>query len=84
MTKKDARHLSPSTQAAIRIQVVEYLKKKKKRNGHTQEKAAGIFGLSLPGVKKIWKQYKEKGISGIEEKKRGVKKGKKIVRNQLK
>lgn len=76
--KQDARKLSPSAQAAIRQQVVEYLKGKKKDLSHTQENAGKIFGLSLPGVKKIWKQYKMGGLRAIQEKKRGVKQGKKI------
>ena len=76
--KKDARHLNPSAQAAIRVQVVEYLKKKKKDKSRTQVKAAELFGLSLPGVKKIWRQYKEGGLKSIAEKKRGIKEGKKL------
>jgi len=89
--KKDARQLSPSAQAAIRKQVVEFLKKKKKGNGHTQQKASELFGLSLSAVKQIWKKYKQQGLRGIEEKKRGVQGGKKIngkqsaeVRNLIK
>ncbi|TRZ51903.1 IS630 family transposase [bacterium] len=80
--KKDARHLSPSAQAAIRMQVVKFLKKKKTDKSHTQPKAAKLFGLSLPGVNKIWKQYKIGGIKNIAEKKRGVREGKKIKGKQ--
>lgn len=80
--KQDARKLSPSAQAAIRKQVVEYLKGKKRDSSRTQINAASIFGLSLIAVKKIWKQYREGGIRAIQEKKRGVREGKKISGKQ--
>ncbi len=79
MTKKqDARKLSPSAQAVIRKQLVNYLKKRKTDRTHTQEEAARIFGLSISAVKQIWKKYKVGGLRAIEEKKRGVQGGKKI------
>lgn len=80
--KKDARKLSPSAQAAIRFQLVTFLKKKKTNRKHTQAKAAELFGLSLVAVKKIWSRYKQEGIRGVEEKKRGVKGGKKVKGKQ--
>ncbi len=76
--KQDARKLSPSAQAAIRKQLINYLKKRKTDRSHTQEAAARIFGLSISAVKQIWKKYKEGGLRAIEEKKRGVQGGKKI------
>jgi len=82
MKKQDARHNSPSAQAAIRLQVVKFLRNKKRDKSCTQQRAAELYGLSIQGVKKIWKQYKEGGIRAIEEKKRGVKEGKKISGKQ--
>lgn len=76
--KQDARKLAPSAQAAIRKQLVNYLKAKKTNRTHTQDKASEIFGLSISAVKQIWKKYKDGGLRAIEEKKRGVKGGKKI------
>jgi len=65
---------SAEVQGAIRHQVIEYLKKK---TGN-QRQAAEVFGLSLNGVHKIWKRYKEGGKRNIAQKKRGVTGGKKI------
>lgn len=76
--KQDARKLSPSAQAAIRKQLVNYLKKRKTDRTHTQDEAARVFGLSISAVKQIWKKYKDGGLRAIEEKKRGVQGGKKI------
>lgn len=78
MAKKDGRNRSASAQAAIREQVVEFLKKKK----GTQKQTTEIFGLSLGGVEKIWRQYKQGGKRAIAEKKRGVREGKKITGEQ--
>lgn len=71
---KDGRNRTASAQAAIRLQVVDYLKKKK----GSQSEAADIFGLSRSGVERIWKSYKEGGVREVAEKKRGVQGGKKI------
>lgn len=65
---------SKDAQEKVRLLVVSFLKKKK----GTQGKAAELFGLSLDGVHKIWKRYKEKGLRNISSKKRGVRGGKKI------
>jgi transposase len=65
---------SAEVQAAVRQQVIEYLKK----NTGSQQQAAEILGLSLNGVHKIWKRYKEGGKRNIAQKKRGVTGGKKI------
>jgi len=79
MAKKDGRNRSASAQGTIRKQVVVYLKKKK----GSQQEAAEIFGLSNSGVEKIWRKYREGGNRGIEEKKRGVREGKKIKGAQV-
>ena len=78
MAKKDGRNRSASAQAAIREQVVGFLKKET----GTQRQATEIFGLSLGGVEKIWRQYKQGGKRAIAEKKRGVREGKKITGEQ--
>ena len=74
MLKKDGRNRTASAQAAIREQVVDFLKKKR----GTQNQASEIFGLSQSGVEKIWRKYNAEGKRGISEKKRGVQGGKKI------
>jgi transposase len=75
------------SQATKRLLVVEFLKKKK----GTHKQAAEMFQLSKSAVDKIWTRYKELGKRGLENKKRGVKGGKKIngkqaaeVRNLIK
>ena len=65
---------SQDAQEKVRILVIDFLKKKK----GTQQKAADLLGLTLNGVQKIWRKYKEYGIRGIASKKRGVQRGKKI------
>jgi transposase len=41
-----------------------------------------LFGLSLNGVQRIWRRYKEKGLRGLTSRKRGVQGGKKITGKQ--
>lgn len=65
---------SAEVQAAIRLQIVNYLKKKL----GTQKQASIVFGLSIDGVHKIWKRYRQGGVSKIAKRKRGVRGGKKI------
>lgn len=78
MGKKDGRNRTASAQSSIRLQVVDYLKKKR----GTQKQAADIFGLSRSGIEKIWRLYRVEGKRGIAEKKRGVTGGKKITGKQ--
>ncbi len=73
-TKKGAIRGSKDAQEKVRQLVVAYLKKKK----GTQQSAATLFGITLNGVQKIWKVYRENGLRGIVSKKRGVQGGKKI------
>lgn len=65
---------SQEAQERVRLLVIDFLKKKK----GSQQKAADLFGLTLNGVQKIWRKYKEYGMRGITSKKRGVQGGKKI------
>ena len=71
---KIKKRQSAEVQAAIRKQVVEYLKKKI----GTQQQSAEIFGLHLRSVQRIWANYKQGGLRGISKNKRGIKGGKKI------
>lgn len=73
-TGQKKKRRSSDTQAEMRQQVIQYLKKKL----GSQQAAAEVFGLSLNGVHKIWKRYKEGGLRNIAQKKRGVRGGKKI------
>jgi transposase len=67
MKHQDGRKLQPEAQEAIRLRVAHFLKTAK----GTQQQAADIFQLSVPAVKKIWKQYKEGGMKSLKLKKRG-------------
>lgn len=78
MANIDGRNRSASAQAAIREQVVHYLKKKM----GTQLQAAEVFGLTQRAVNKIWANYRKGGIRAIREKKRGVREGKKLSGKQ--
>lgn len=85
--KQEKKRGSKETQEAIRIRVVDYLKKKL----GTQRQCAEIFGLTERSVNRIWNKYKDEGKRGLIAKKRGVKDGKKIngkqaaeVRNLIK
>lgn len=65
---------SISSQERIRHLVVDFIKKQK----GTRQQAADLYGVTLNGVQKIWKRYKEKGKRGLLSKKRGVQGGRKI------
>jgi transposase len=67
MKKEDGRKLHPKAQEAIRLRIIAFLKSRK----GTQQQAAEIFQLSLSAIKKIWKQYREGGLTALRAKKRG-------------
>ena len=69
---------SIDAQAKVRLLVIDFLKNKK----GTQQKCSELYGLTLNGVQKIWRKYKDSGKRGILPKKRGVQGGKKINGNQ--
>ncbi len=73
-TGQTKKRRSAEEEAGVRHQVMQYLKKKM----GSQQQASEIFGLSVNGVHKIWKRYKEGGIRNIAQKKRGITSGKKI------
>jgi transposase len=65
---------SKDSQETKRLLVVSYLKSKE----GTHQQAADLFKLSKSAVDKIWTRYKQKGLRGLDAKKRGVQSGKKI------
>lgn len=67
MKRQDARKIGAQAQEVIRLRVADYLQAGK----GTQGEAADIFQLSLRGVQKIWKRYKEGGRKALKAKKRG-------------
>jgi transposase len=67
MKKQDGRKLSAEAQETLRLRIARYLRLGK----GTQQQAADIFQLSLPAVKKIWKQYQQDGTKALKAKKRG-------------
>ncbi len=73
-TGQNAERGSKAAQEKVRELVIDFLKKKK----GTQQQAAELYGLSLNGVQRIWRRYKENGYRGLASKKRGVQGGKKI------
>ena len=74
MQSKDGRHRTASSQETIRIQVIDFLKKKR----GSQQQAADIFGLHVRSVNRMWHRYRHGGSRAIQAKKRGVQGGKKI------
>jgi transposase len=72
--KKIKRRGNVQAQEAIRLKVVDCLRKKL----GTQKQCALIFGLSERSVNRIWSRYRENGKRGLSNRKRGVKGGKKI------
>lgn len=74
VTGQNAARGNKAAQEKVRQLVIGFLKKKK----GTQKQAGELFGLSLNGVQRIWRRYKEKGYRGLSSRKRGVQGGKKI------
>src|SRR5664280_1594143 len=59
--------LTMSTSEMSRVEVMGRLQEKRL----TQKEAARILGVSQRQVKRLWKQYREKGASGLVSKRRG-------------
>lgn len=76
--KKVKKRGSKDAQEAIRIKVVEYLRKKL----GTQKQCAEVFGITERSVNRIWSKYRQGGKRVLSSKKRGVKEGKKISGKQ--
>lgn len=66
MRLKDARHLSPKAQEALRYRVVNAVDK-----GMSKTKAAQIFGVSRTAVHHWTKAYSRRGAKALKGKKRG-------------
>lgn len=71
---KIKRRGNKDAQAKVRLLVVDFLKKKK----GSQQQCSTLYGITLNGVQKIWRRYKENGSRGLASKKRGLQGGKKI------
>ena len=67
-------------QEAIRMRVIAFLRSKK----GTQKEASSLFGITERAVNKIWARYRKGGRRSLQNKKRGVKRGKKINTEQVK
>lgn len=78
MNNKGIKRKSQEVQEEIRFRVADYLRLKK----GTQIECASIFDLSVAGVKKIWKKYKDGGKKALKSKKRGVSCGIKLKKEQ--
>lgn len=78
MVNKGKTRKSQEVQEEIRFMVVDYLLRKR----GTQAQCAEIFKISLSGVKKIWKKYKEGGKKALKSKKRGIRGGIKLKKEQ--
>lgn len=66
MKLKDARHLSPSAQEALRYRVVNAVEK-----GMSKSEAARVFKVSRTAVHHWTKAVANKGASSLKAKKRG-------------
>lgn len=56
-----------SKKELTRIEIMEHLKAKRM----TQKKAAETLGISVRQVKRLWKNYREKGAAGLVSQRRG-------------
>jgi transposase len=66
MKLKDARHLSPDAQEALRYRVVNAVE-----NGMSKSQAAKVFSVSRTAVHHWTKRVNEKGVRALKAKKRG-------------
>ena len=66
MKLKDARHLSPKTQEALRYRVVNAVE-----NGMSKAEAARVFGVSRTAVHHWTKAYRYGGAKALKAKQRG-------------
>ncbi len=66
MKLKDARHLSPDAQEALRSRVVNAIE-----NGMSKSEAAKVFSVSRTAIHYWTKAVNEQGVRGLKAKKRG-------------
>ena len=78
MKTKVKKRKNQDAQEETRFRVADYLRKKL----GTQKEAAEIFGITERSVNKIWAQYKKGGKRSLRSKKRGVKGGMKLKKDQ--
>ena len=78
MKTKVKKRKNKQAQEETRFRVAEYLPKKL----GTQKQASIVFGITEPGVNKIWAIYKQGGKRALRSKKRGVQGGNKLKKDQ--
>ena len=78
MRSKVKTRYSQQAQELVRFKVADYLRKKL----GTQKQCAEIFGISEMAVNRIWAKYKKGGKRALYSKKRGIKGGKKLKKEQ--
>ncbi len=78
MKTKVKKRKNKQAQEETRFRVAEYLRKKL----GTQKQASIVFGITEPGVNKIWAIYKQGGKRALRSKKRGVQGGNKLKKDQ--
>ena len=78
MGAKTKKRHSQQAQELVRFKVSDYLRKKL----GTQGECAEIFGLSEMAVNRIWAKYRKGGKAALRSKKRGVKGGMKLKKDQ--
>ncbi len=78
MKTKVKKRKNKQAQEETRFRVAEYLPKKL----GTQKQASIVFGITEPGVNKIWAIYKQGGKRALRSKKRGIQGGNKLKKDQ--
>ncbi len=78
MKTKVKKRKNKQAQEETRFRVAEYLRKKL----GTQKQASIVFGITEPGVNKIWAIYKQGGKRALRSKKRGIQGGNKLKKDQ--
>jgi transposase len=66
MKPKDARHLAPQAQEAIRMRVVEAV-----RGGMSQSEAARVFGVARSAISLWMRAFRRGGMNALKAKRRG-------------
>ncbi len=78
MKIKVKKRKNQQAQEEIRFRVADYLRNKR----GTQKQASVVFDITERAVNKIWASYKVGGKQSLRNKKRGVKQGKKLKKDQ--
>lgn len=78
MENKVKKRKNQDAQEETRFRVAEYLRKKL----GTQKQASEIFGITERSVNKIWSRYRAGGKRALSSKKRGIRGGMKLKKDQ--